>query len=277
MGEAKIIKSAGLNGISGLEVIVETSISNGLPGFVIVGLPDNSVQESRERVRAVLKNIGFDFPMRRILVNLAPADTRKAGPLYDLPIALGVLTASGQMDSAPENAVFVGELSLDGELRPVKGVLPMALSASAYGAKSIFVPKENAREASLAGNLAVYPVGHINEIIAHLREESGIAPAPPYAAEPVETENLDFADVRGQESVRRALEVAVSGAHNILLTGPAGSGKSMMASRIPSILPQMTRQEMISATAIHSIAGLTCKSAPLLRRPPFRSPHHTIS
>jgi magnesium chelatase family protein len=272
-----VIKSAGLSGVSGFGVAVEVSITNGLPGFVIVGLPDNSVRESRERVRAAIKNIGLEFPMRRILVNLAPADTKKEGPIYDLPIAIGLLAASEQLGPISEKAMFLGELSLDGDLRPVTGMLPMALSARADGIDSLFIPKDSALEASIAEGIRVYPAEHICEIIAHLRGERPIEPAPPYSLAAREADCLDFSDVRGQPSVKRAIEVAVSGAHNILLTGAAGGGKSMMARRIPSVLPPMGMEEMIEATAIHSAAGLTNKSAPLLAQRPFRSPHHTVS
>ncbi|MDR2132416.1 MAG: YifB family Mg chelatase-like AAA ATPase [Clostridiales Family XIII bacterium] len=277
MAGTHIIKSAGLSGVSGFGVAVEVSITNGLPGFVIVGLPDNSVRESRERVRAAIKNIGLEFPMRRILVNLAPADTKKEGPIYDLPIAIGLLAASEQIDPVSEKAMFVGELSLDGELRPVTGMLPMALSARADGIDSLFVPKACALEASIAEGIKVYPAGHICDIIDHLRGERPIEPAPPYDLAACEPDRLDFSEVKGQPSVKRAIEVAVSGAHNILLTGVAGGGKSMMARRIPSVLPPMSMEEMIESTAIHSAAGLTNKSAPLLTRRPFRSPHHTVS
>jgi magnesium chelatase family protein len=277
MAGTHIIKSAGLSGVSGFDVVAEVSITNGLPGFVIVGLPDNSVRESRERVRAAIKNIGLDFPMRRILVNLAPADTKKEGPIYDLPIAIGLLAASDQIGRVSEKSAFIGELSLDGNLRPVTGILPMALAALAGGADSLFIPKDSALEASIAEELKVYPAEHICEIIEHLRGENMIKPAPPYKAAARETDGPDFSEVRGQPAVKRAIEVAVSGAHNILLTGVAGGGKSMMARRIPSILPPMTMREMIDSTVIHSAAGLTSKSAPLLTQRPFRSPHHTVS
>ncbi|MDR3242921.1 MAG: YifB family Mg chelatase-like AAA ATPase [Clostridiales Family XIII bacterium] len=271
------VMSAGLAGMAGFDVLVETSVTNGLPAFAIVGLPDSSVQESRERVRAVIKNIGLAFPARRILVNLAPADTRKEGPIYDLPIALGVLIVSGQLEPVPDSVTFIGELSLDGRLRPVTGTLPMALSAYNSGAKGIFVPKDSADEASLVDGLAVYPAGHITEILAHLRGEAEITPYIVHDVKPEDVIYPDFSEVQGQEAIRRSIEVAVSGSHNILLNGPAGSGKSMMAKRVPSILPPMTKAEMIEATAVHSVAGMTSKSNPLLRRRPFRSPHHTIS
>lgn len=274
---AYVIKSAGLAGLAGFEVIVETSITNGLPAFVIVGLPDSSVQESRERVRAAIKSIGYEFPMRRILVNLAPADTRKEGPIYDLPIALAVLIASGQISPVPEGCVFAGELSLDGALRPVAGILPMALAARERGAEAIFVPRDSAAEATLAQGLAVYAADHISEIIAHLDGRCAIEPVAGHIPGGGTAEGLDFSEIKGQAAARRAIEIAVSGAHNLLLSGTAGGGKSMMAKRIPSILPPMSTEEMIEATAIHSVAGMTSKAEPLVTRRPFRSPHHTIS
>ncbi|MDR2296339.1 MAG: YifB family Mg chelatase-like AAA ATPase [Clostridiales Family XIII bacterium] len=277
MAGIHIIQSAGITGISGFGVVVEVSITNGLPGFVIVGLPDNSVRESRERVRAAIKSIGFEFPMRRILVNLAPADTKKEGPIYDLPIAIGLLAAGDQIEAVPERSMFIGELSLDGDLRPVTGMLPMALSARASGIDSLFLPRDSALEASIVEGIKVYPAGHICEIIAHLRGERPIEPAPPYRPAARESDCPDFSEVRGQPAVKRAIEVAVSGAHNILLTGVAGGGKSMLARRIPSILPPMRMSEMIEATAVHSAAGLTSKAEPLLTQRPFRSPHHTVS
>ncbi|MDR0570033.1 MAG: YifB family Mg chelatase-like AAA ATPase [Clostridiales Family XIII bacterium] len=271
------ITSIGLAGLEGYKVEVETSISSGLPAFIIVGLPDSSVQESRERVRVVLKNIGFEFPLKRILVNLAPADTRKEGPIYDLPIALGILEASGQLEGIPKDCVFVGELSLEGSLRPVRGMLPIALSARKHGAKEIFVPKDSAAEAALVRGITVYPAEHVSEIVEHLQGINEIKRAGEYAAKEDEETYHDFSDVKGQPGMRRALEVAVSGAHNILLCGMAGSGKSMMAKRIPSILPPMSMDEMIESTAVHSIAGMTGKAAPLLPHRPFRAPHHSVS
>jgi magnesium chelatase family protein len=208
---------------------------------------------------------------------LAPADTKKEGPIYDLPIAIGLLAASEQIGPVSEKSVFVGELSLDGFLRPVTGMLPMSLSARENGADSLFIPEDSALEASITEGLNVYPAGHICDIIAHLRGEKRIEPAPPYRFDACENTCPDFSDVRGQSAVKRAIEVAVGGAHNILLTGVAGGGKSMMARRIPSILPPMSMREMIESTAVHSAAGLTSKSAPLLTHRPFRAPHHTVS
>ena len=271
------IRSFGVSGIGGFAVSVEVYISNGLPGFEVVGLPDAAVRESRERVRAAIKNNGFRFPVSRLTVNLAPADKKKVGTLYDLPILIGILSADGDLKQPGEESAFIGELSLNGELRPVPGALPMAIAAQREGVKKFYVPAENAAEAAFAEGIAVYPVENVQQLLRHLRGEEEILPA---AAPDPDTDRgpvPDFADVLGQENVRRALEIAAAGGHNILLIGPPGAGKSMMAKRLPGILPDMSREEMIEATEIWSVAGLTSRKHPLVSTRPFCAPHHTVS
>ena len=271
------IRSLALNGIEGYEVTVECDIAGGLPSFDVVGLPDAAVRESRERVRAAMKNCGYAFPARRITVNLAPAGTRKTGSLYDLPILLSILLAQGTLDALPEDAVFLGELSLYGELRPAAGVLPMATAARDMGVRSFFCPAANAREASLARGLCIYPVETLDALLEHLTGKHQLMPASPWEPEPSHTPGPDYADVMGQEQAKRALEVAAAGGHNILLIGPPGAGKSMLTERLPSILPSMTPEEALEATKIHSVAGLTSADHPMLTERPFRAPHHTVS
>ena len=271
------VRSLGLTGIRGYEVTVECFLSGGLPAFDMVGLPDAAVKESRERVRAAVKNCGAKFPVSRITVNLAPARVRKEGTLYDLPILLGILAAAEELKPLPEDAAFLGELSLTGALRPVTGVLPMALCAARMGVRTLYVPAQNAAEATLADGLTVYGVESVSQLIAHLNGDAPMTPAPRWQPKPSDRPLPDFADVMGQENVKRALEIAAAGGHNILLIGSPGAGKSILARRLPSILPDMTRAESLQTTEIYSVAGMTDPAHPLVDVRPFRSPHHTAS
>ena len=271
------VRSLGLWGIRGYPVSAECFLSGGLPAFDIVGLPDAAVREARERVRAAVKNCGAKFPVSRITVNLAPAGEKKMGTVYDLPILVGVLAAAGELPPPPPDAAFLGELSLTGAVRAVPGVLPMALSARAAGIRTLFVPAENAAEATLAGGLTVYGVPDVGALAAHLSGRAPLSPAPAWTPEPEDESLPDLSDVMGQENVKRALEIAAAGGHNLLLIGSPGAGKSMLAKRLPSILPDMTRAEALESSGIWSVAGLTDPRRPLLTRRPFRSPHHTAS
>ena len=271
------VRSLGLTGVSGYEVTVECMLSGGLPAFDVVGLPDAAVKEARERVRAAMKNCGAQFPVSRITVNLAPARLRKEGTVYDLPILLGIMAAAEEIRPLPEDAAFLGELSLSGALRPVTGVLPMALTAARLGIKALFVPAANAAEATLAEGVTVYGVETVGQLMAHLTGQQVMQPAPRWMPVRQDRPMPDFADVMGQENVKRGLEIAAAGGHNVLLVGSPGAGKSMLARRIPSILPDMTREEALQTTEIYSVAGMTDPAHPLVDVRPFRSPHHTAS
>ena len=271
------VRSFGVSGVGGYGVSVEVYISNGLPAFEVVGLPDAAVKEARERVRAAIKNNGYSFPVSRMTVNLAPADKKKAGTVYDLPVLIGILSASGEIKTPGEDCAFFGELSLTGDLRPVSGALPMAIAAMRNGVKHLFVPAQNAAEAAFADEISVYPVENIVQLIKHLKGEKLIEKAKVPELDSLETSLPDFSDVKGQENVKRALEIAAAGGHNILIVGPPGAGKSMMAKRLPTILPDMSRDEMIKSTEIHSVAGLTSSAHPIISVRPFRAPHHTVS
>ena len=272
---AIVATRAGL-GLEAPEVLVEVHLANGLPGMTLVGLPEAAVKESRERVRSALVNAGFDFPnTRRIVLNLAPADLPKVGGRFDLPIALGILVASGQLPGdALDGIESVGELALDGRLRPISGVLPLALAARRAGRKLI-VPRESADEAALAGDLQVLPADHLLEVVAHLLGQTPIA-AHQLAAPPVSSViEGDLAEVRGQHQARRALEIAAAGGHNLLFSGPPGTGKTMLASRLPGILPPLTEEEALEVAAVRSVCGLPLSEH--WGRRPFRAPHHTAS
>ncbi|MFC2066664.1 YifB family Mg chelatase-like AAA ATPase [Chloroflexota bacterium] len=274
------VRTAAIVGLEGHLVEVEVDISSGLPTMTIVGLPDTAVQEARERVRAAVRNSGFTFPMKRIVVNLAPADLKKAGPSYDLPIAVGILLSSEQVEADVSQAILLGELSLDGSLRHTNGVLPMVALAHEEGIPTIIVPDVDAGEASLIKVPEIIPVASLAQLVSYFRGE---ITAPEYKSDevgdysPSSSSTTDLAYIKGQEHVKRALEVAAAGGHNMIMCGPPGSGKTLLARSLPSILPPMAIQEALEVTKIYSVSGLLPADTPMLRERPFRSPHYTIS
>jgi len=276
---AKVISGA-IVGLDGAIVEVEVDISPGLPQFTIVGLPDAAVQEARERVRAAIRNSGCNFPMRRIVVNLAPANLKKAGPAYDLSIAIGILLSSEQVSADVSQIMLLGELSLDGSLRHTNGILPMVALAQQEKLTNVIVPEADAKEASLIEGVKIIPIASLPQLVSYLRGE---IPTPEYKTEKVEEDapaiapTMNLADIKGQEHVKRALEVAAAGGHNVVMMGPPGSGKTILARALPSILPPMTTDEALEVTKVYSISGLLPSDTPLIRQRPFRSPHYTIS
>lgn len=275
-----MVKTAATVGLEGQLVDVEVDISSGLPALTIVGLPDAAVQESRERVRSAIRNSGFEFPMKRTVVNLAPAHLKKAGPAYDLPIAVGILISSGQLAADLKDTFLLGELSLDGNLRHTTGILPMVALAREAGMKKVIVPETDAGEASLVPGVGVIPIGSLAQLAGYLRGEISVPEAELGAVSgeaPPGFFSTDMMFIKGQEHVKRALEVAAAGGHNVIMLGPPGSGKTLLARSLPSILPPMTPEESLEVTKIYSVSGLLPSATPLIRQRPFRAPHYTIS
>lgn len=276
---AKVISCAVI-GLEGATVEVEVDMSSGLPNFTIVGLPDTAVQEARERVRYAVRNSGFTFPMKRIAVNLAPADLKKAGPAYDLPIALGILLSSEQLYADVSQMVFLGELSMDGTVRHTNGVLPMVDLAYQHGFQTIVVPEADAKEAALIKGAKIIPITSLAQLASYLRGDIRAPVCPPVEADeslPPPTVATDMAEIKGEEHAKRALEVAAAGGHNVIMMGPPGSGKTLLARSLPSILPPLSNDEALEVTKIYSISGLLPSDTPMMRHRPFRAPHYTIS
>ena len=275
------VYGASVRGLSAIPVTIEVNASRGIK-FFLVGLPDNAVKESHERIVAAVENSGYRFPSKQFVVNMAPADIRKEGAGYDLPLAVGILATDEKVrPDKLSRTMMLGELSLDGSLQPVKGALPIAIKAREMGFEHLIVPRQNVREAAVVNRLKVYGASHIGEVVRFLNDEGGLMPTEidtraEFYAQQTEFD-FDFADVKGQEHVKRALEVAAAGGHNVIMIGPPGSGKSMMAKRLPSILPPLSLAESLETTQIHSVAGKLARESSLIARRPFRAPHHTIS